>query len=218
MNLPIHIPFIALATLAGLFMLFRMRLPLHLALFPFFLMFTIYIEVNGYLLGSKGINNTIYFNIFSIVGFDFYLYLIYHYIQSRIVKILIIIAAVSYTIVASVNLIFYQGLHQFNTLSYAFNSLLIIIFCGCFFFEVFTRQKAENLLRNPGFWIVTGLLIFTISTLPLLGLANFITQLSQNSLTIFQGILRISNVLLYLLFTIAFLCRINSIPKSTSLS
>lgn len=211
----VHIPFVALACLVGFIILFTKGLPRPFSLLPFYLLLTLAIEIIGWRLGAQGKNNTIYYNFFSIFSVIFYSYFIYKLLRTRAIKIIIFAAAVIWPLIALINLIFIQGLHQFNTMTYAISSLLIIIFCVCFFFELFKRPEALSLKTNPGFWIVTGLLFFNACTLPLLGLANYIYQFSPVLINNIQTILTILNILLYVLFTIAFLCRKNNYPKYT---
>ena len=212
----LHIPFVALACIVGFVILFNKGLPRPFSLLPFYLLLTLTIEIIGWRIGAQGKNNTIYYNFFSIFSLIFYSYFIYHLLTSRTIKTIIIVAAIIWPVIALINLIFVQGLHQFNTMTYAISSMLIIIFCVCFFFELFKKSEALNLKRNPGFWFVTGLLFFNACTLPLLGLANYIYQFSPVLINNFATILTILNILLYVLFTIAFLCRKSNYPKYTS--
>jgi len=216
MQIPLHIPFIALSCLVGFVILYSKGLPGYLKFLPLYLLLTLSIEIIGWQLGQRNQNNTIYFNFFSLFSFIFYMYTLYSLLRAKLTRTLIIVAAIAYPLVALFNMIFIQGLHQFNTMTHDISSLLIIIFCVCFFFELFTRPEALNLKKNPGFWVVTGLLFFNACTLPLLGLANYIYQFSPAILPNFQAILTILNILLYVLFTIAFLCRSSLSRKYTS--
>ena len=209
MNVPIHLIFILLSAIVGFIVLLKGALPSYLKFFPLFLICTFIVEVIGWQLGVRGINNVIYFNFSSIISIIYFLYIIHELLISRIAMRIIIICAIVYTIVALTNIFFIHGMHVFHTMTWSVGSFLIIIFCVYFFYELFTRPYFINLRREPGFWIVTGLLFFNACALPFSGLANYIYQFSPVLIRSFYWMLSFLNVLLYLLFTIAFLCRIN---------
>ena len=209
MNMPIHIIFILLSSLVGIFVSFRLTPPSYMRLLPYFLFLTFVVEVIGWQLGQQGINNAIYFNIFSIIFFLYYLYIIYQLLRSRIIKKILLGSMFVFPIVVLINILYVQGPHVFHTITYSIGSLFTIIFCVYFFYELFRIPYAINLKVHPGFWIVTGLLFFNVCTIPFIGLSNYIYQFSPVLINNFQFILSFLNVLLYLLFTIAFLCRIS---------
>ncbi len=209
MGFPIHIIFILLSAIVGFIVLSRGTLPPYMRLLPFFLLLTFILEVIGWQMGQQGINNTIYFNFYSILFFLYYLYIIHQVLRSGWVKKILIGCMVVYPLLALANIFFIQGPHVFHTMTYSIGSLLTIIFCVYFFYELFRIPHSIKLKTHPGFWIVTGLLFFNACTLPFIGLSNYIYQFSPVLINNFQRILSILNVLLYLLFTIAFLCRIS---------
>ena len=209
MGFPIHIIFILISSIVGLIISFRGNVPSYMKFLPYFLFFTFIVEVIGWQMGQQGINNAIYFNFYSIIFFIYYLYIIHEILRSGRVKRVLLVCMVVYPILALINIFFIQGPHVFHTMTYSIGALLTIIFCVYFFYELFRIPHSINLKSHPGFWIVTGLLFFSTCTLPFIGLANYIYQFPTVQLINFHFILSFLNVLLYLLITIAFLCRIN---------
>jgi hypothetical protein len=73
---------------------------------------------------------------------------------------------------------------------------------------LFQSRYSVSLLRQPPFWICSGLLFYYTCSFPLQSLQNFIHALPnvilQNLLIIFI----LLNCFLYLSFTIAYLCRL----------
>jgi hypothetical protein len=71
-------------------------------------------------------------------------------------------------------------------------------------------------VRQPAFWISSGLLFYYSVTFAQYGLVNFISNLPSNVIQTLLTILVIINTCLYLSFTIAFLCRLK-IHRSMSM-
>ena len=209
MELSVHHIFILISAIVGFILLINGNLPAYMRLLPFFLVLTLILELIGRQMGVRGINNTIYYNLFSILSFIYYWYIIHQILRSGLVKRILLFCMIGYPLLSLVNIFYIQGPHVFHTMTYSFGSLLTIIFCVYFFYELFRIPHSINLKTHPGFWIVTGLLFFNACTLPFIGLANYIYQFSPVLIKNLKFILSFLNVLLYLLFTIAFLCRLN---------
>jgi hypothetical protein len=63
-------------------------------------------------------------------------------------------------------------------------------------------------VKEPAFWICSGLLFFYTCSFPLFGLWNHLHGLPRIILRNLAAVMQFLNVLLYSLFSIAFLCRI----------
>jgi len=209
MGFPFYIIVILISSIVGLVVSFRGNAPSYLKFLPYFLFVTFVLEVIGWQMGQQGINNAIYFNFFSLIFFIYYLYIIHQILRSAIIKRILLFCVILYPIIALINIFFIQGPHVFHTMTYSIGALLTIIFCVYFFYELFRIPHSITLKNHPGFWIVTGLLFFNTCSLPFIGLANYIYQFSPVLINNIQFILGFLNVLLYLLITIAFLCRVN---------
>ncbi len=180
----------------------------YLKLFPPFLLATVIIEVWGSYLGSIGENNAVVYNFFSTFEFCFYLFVISLLVNSPRVKKIIRVVIPVYFLSAITNILFIQGMKTFHTVTYSSGCLLIVAFCIYYFFELFRLPKSENLVRNPAFWICSGLLFFYCCGFPLFGLINLWSKIPQLRVIRknFTDFVTILNILLYSLFMIAFLC------------
>ncbi|HMH31937.1 MAG TPA: hypothetical protein VK543_02850 [Puia sp.] len=212
MNLEVII--IVISFFAALTVYFQPGSPLYLKLFPPFLAMTILVELTAsYFIVKYGENVSVY-NIFNIVNFCFYYFVLREIITNKTAKKVIFYIMMIFLPLAVCNLLFVQKIGNFNSMTFSIGSLLIVGMCVYYFFELFQLPKAINLLREPAFWICSGLLFFFVCSFPFFGLINFISNASLLLLSRFVRVLIIVNVFLYSLFTIAFLCRIR-IRRST---
>jgi hypothetical protein len=209
MDLPFHIPFVIAAAIVGLVFWLIDSLPSYMKLLPYFLIITCLLELFAWRMVGKGFNTAIYYNFYSVLTFVYYWFIIFQLLRSGWVKRILIICMIVYPIAVLLNLLLLQGFFVFNTLTYSIGALISIIFCVYFFYELFRIPHSINLKKYPGFWIVTGIFFFNACALPFVGLANYIAQFSFVLINNLQFILRFLSVLLYVLFSIAFLCRIS---------
>ena len=215
--LPLYVYFIAISFLASLSVYFISKSsPFYLKLFPPFLLATLIVESFGAYLPSINKPNVWLYNFFTVFEFCFYLFVIILIINNNRTKKIIRIILILYPTITIVNIIFIQQMKAFHTVTYALGCLLIVIFCICYFLELFKNPKSVKLKNNPAFWICSGLLFFYCCGFPLYGLTNFISGISKLIIRNFFSIIIILNIFLYSLFTIAFLCRLK-IRKYTSL-
>lgn len=180
----------------------------YLRLFPPFLLATIIAEFSGSYLGYLDKNNSYIYNFFSVIEFYFYMHLISLIITNNKAKLVIRISGFIYALVAVINIVFFQGMNVFHTVTYSLGCLMIVAACIYFFLELFRLPESVKLSRNPGFWICSGLLFFYCCGFPLYAFINFWVGVKwmRNS---FEGIFDILNIFLYSLFIIAFLCHRN---------
>ena len=205
--LSINIYIIALCFLVSLSVFFTQKTSFsYLKLFPPFLLLTLISESFGSYLGTKGIPNVLLYNLFSTFEFCFYLLIISLIIYDKKWKWFIRISIAIYTLVALANILFIQKSNTFHTMTYAIGCLLIVFFCIYYFFELFRVPQSEKLLKNPAFWICSGLLFFYCCGFPLYGLINSWSNISKIVLNNFDTIVSILNFFLYSLFMIALLC------------
>lgn len=208
MSIPPSIYFEFVCFLASLSLFVQKNTPRHLKLFPFFLLVTILIEVTGMILWRMGKSNIILYNLFAVFAVTFYLFYLKNIIRHRLVKSLITTAIIIYPIFAIINIFFIQ-VDAFQSITYSLGCLLIVGACVFYFYELFQLKQSIQLSREPAFWISSALLFFFTCTLPFIGLTNFLYEVSPVIAQNLGAILAIINFLLYSMFTIAFLCRLN---------
>jgi len=193
--------------LASLALFFQASVPRYLKTFPFFLLLTIIIEIAGILLTKKKVDSIPMYNVFTTFEFIFYLYILRSIIYNIKVKKIILWLMAMYPVLVLINMIFFQK-NTFHTNTYSLGCLLIVGACIYYFYEIFQTTHSVNLVKEPAFWICSGLLFFYTCSFPLLGLWNHLHGLPRIILRNLAAVMQILNVLLYSLFSIAFLCRI----------
>ena len=204
MNTPVliieTISFLASGTL-----FFQVSTPTFLRYFFVFLLLTIVVESS--VLVKVGINVILLYNFFSAFEFVFYLFILMNIIQNPRIKKAILHILWIYPVSVVVNVFLFQ-VNVFHSITYTIGCLLTVASCIYYFLEIFRKPGSINLLREPAFWLCTGLLFYYTCSFLLLGLYNYIQGLPKVIISHIYTILTIMNFLLYILFSIAFLCRI----------
>ncbi len=200
--------FMAIALLASLALFVQPRADLYLTLFPWFLLLGLLGEFWSDYRAFHQENNIMLTNLTSIYSVIFYLFVLQRIIRTPKMKKFLAYVLPGYILLSVINIFLVQkvGVHS---MSYSLGCLLIVAACIFYFWELFQQPQSVNLVREPAFWICSGLLFYYACTFPLFGLLNFI-QISKYD-TIVRNlviVLVLLNMFLNLSFTIAFLCRL----------
>lgn len=191
-----------------------------LKILTLFLVVTVCVEILGLLFTVylKRELNVILYNNYLTLEFCFYLYLIRSFVRKKIIKMWLIIVIVIYGLLGFTNNVLLQGKSgSFSSMSYSLGCFFIISFLLYYFYELMLYPSSTTLKNQPSFWVCSGLLFFYTSTFAVFGLTNFISHLPNivyNGISIF---ITITNIVLYSMFSIAFVCQ-TQIQKSNSLS
>jgi hypothetical protein len=214
-GLPLYTYLIAFALLVSFSIYIQPgKFPLYLKFFPPFLTITLVIEIRSFYMWNSGMQTYRLYNFFTLFEFCFYLFIISRIVNSFRVKKIITYTIIAYLILTMINISFFQK-GTFHSITYSLGCLLIVTAAVYYFFELFQYPKSIRLTNEPSFWICSGLLFYYCCSFPFLGLASSLGSMPKILLNNVQTILNVINVLLYTLFTIAFLCRIK-IRKYTS--
>ncbi len=207
-----------LSFLTSLFFFIKQPKPNKLVFFSLFLLLTLIIEFTANYLSAKNISNTPLYNIFTSLEFIFYIYTIRLFIQRSLAKKIFVYAMAAYGLAALINIFFIQGIMVFHTITYAAGCLVVVFCCAYYFFETLLRPTPVILVRMPDFWICSGLLFFYAVSFPIYGFTNFVMGLPHALLRNFNLFIQILNIILYTMFSIAFLCRFRVTKSPLSLS
>jgi len=178
-----------------------------LKLFCPFLSLTILVEGYGLYLSMNNITNIWVYNIFCAIEYCFYLYVISCIIHNSKMRSITRYAFALYAPIAIIDVLLTPKT-SFASLEFSLGSVMIIVCCVYYFFELFRYPKPVNLAREPSFWICLGLLIFYCGNLPYIGLMMFFAAVSQRIINALALLLIIVNIVMYTLFIIAFICRL----------
>lgn len=223
MHWGINLYFEALALISSIFFFLQKRNKVILYFIPFlFLTLTIEFIGSKYSQNSYYVKNIRYgmYNIFTTIEFLFYGYLFFkHFIKKRL-KLIALIFLPVFTALVIFNILFLQGFSKtFNTYTFLIGSFFIVIFCCFFFYESVLPEKIDDqLMRQPFFWISSGLLIYYLGSVIINALFDYLTSndLRLEGIKIYTIINNSLIIVLYLSFCISFfLCPNN---KKISLS
>ncbi len=205
-----YIVFIAISFLVSLTIYFQPDTRLYLRLFPLFLLLTLAVELISFYfsVNNKTIAILIIYNFFSLFEYLFYMYVLREIIQHKRAKKIIFYITWLYILLEILNFLFIQKITAYNSMTYALGCLLIGAICIYYFFELFQSAHSVSLVRQPSFWICSGLLFYYCCSFPIYGLLNFLKKAPPVIQNNFGVVVLLLNVFLYSSFTIAFLCRI----------
>jgi hypothetical protein len=223
MHWGINLYFEAFALFSSIFFYLQKRNKIILYFIPF-LFLTLTIEF----IGSKYSQNLYYvknirygmYNIFTTIEFMFYGFLFSRHFSKKTLKKIALYFIPSFATLSLLNILFIQGFSKtFNTYTFLIGSFFIVIFCCFYFYESVLPEKIDDqLMRQPFFWINSGLLIYYLGSVIINALFDYLTSndLRLEGIKIYTIINNSLIIVLYLSFCIAFfLCPNN---KKTSLS
>jgi hypothetical protein len=216
MTFNVETAFVLISLLASLSVYFQINKGYrYLRFFPPFLLITFCLETFISFLANKTGSNFAAYSLFGTLEFFFYLWVIRQAIESRKARMVLSQVLWLFPLFAVIDLIFIQGLDNFNSYSYSIGSLLIVLFCIWYFYDLFQSEHSRRILSDPSFWICCGLFFYYCCSFPLFGLINFLRNMPRFNNKTLHIILYLMNIVLYSSFTIAFLCRLK-VRNSTS--
>jgi len=188
----------------------------YLKVFSLFLLANLITEGITAYKAWAGVHNLVLSNFVTAFDFAFYLYFFGQIVRSEKVKKIIQFLVILYPVLFLINIFFIQGMDTFHSMTWCLGCLLVIIFCIYYFWELFQQTQSINLSRQPSFWICCGLLFYNACTFPFYASTNFVYVLPKVILRNLLFIFVLLNILLYLSFTIAFLCRLTNRKSMSS--
>ncbi|MES2331265.1 MAG: hypothetical protein V4539_16800 [Bacteroidota bacterium] len=207
------------AILTG-FAVLRKKDPQHIVLFPYFLLLVLLVEYTSATIQKRhpGQSTVLLFNLFAAAEFAFFIYFFSRAMPNEKTKN--IIRKTGYILPAAclINAFFIQGLYVFNTFTFMAGCLSMVILSVIYYYQLFNQATDTNRLREPSFWIITGIIFFFVCTVSVMGAVNYISLLPAVVRENLHRILLLVNAIFYLTFIIAFLCQINIRKLSSSSS
>lgn len=173
-----------------------------------YLTFMILSELTGrYIKKIIGQPNSWLFNFTIPLEYLFYFFLIYKLSLTKSFKQPIKFTGFLFVTTVLINLFFIQGFHDLNTYTLKIGSSLMIFLSGLGLVDLFKNDEHITLVRNPLFWICTGVLFFnTGEFFYLFFLDTLLKNKWDETARLFESI---NNKLIYVLYTcisISMLC------------
>lgn len=165
-----------------------------------YLFFLVVIELSAvYMVQVLKLHSTPLYNISIPIEYSFYAYLFYEHLQGPIIKKTAKLLVILIPTVCAANLLFGQGFKGFNSTNLLLSSTIVLLLCCAYFVDLFRRDEEISLLREPMFWITTGVLFFNLGELA----TNLFWQyLLQNTREEYSTLVRLINSsLIYVLYT-----------------
>ncbi len=204
--IPIIVGFIAI--IFSSILLFNKSTPIYLKAFsPFSIIDTLVSILTTYL-ASKSIHTIPIENALTTFEFCFYIWVLRSIINNLLIKKLSLFFLFGLPIMVVLNVFLIQGYNSFHTLTYSIGSLIIISLSIYYFFELFQTQYAIWLAKEPGFWIASGLLFYYSVSFPLFVSLNLMKHFPVTLGNVIGIICSLMNFILYSLFCISFICKI----------
>jgi hypothetical protein len=219
MSLPLYIYFLVPCIFIGISVYFQKSSPLYLRILPVLLIINLVVEIFGQWLARKYGSNTTMFNFYMALLVTAHLFLLREMVVGKLVKKIVLQLLWLYPLICIVNIIFIQGISNWQSYSYLIGNLIIVGLTVYYFFELFKRPTFINLMKEPAFWICSAFLFYYMGSFPFLGLINLLVSAPPIVRNNLSTILTLLNILQYILFSIAFLCRANfRKPHSTKIA
>jgi hypothetical protein len=183
--------------------------------FIIFLLLMVSVELTGlYIRNKLGEVNTWLYNMSIPVEYLFYGFIIGSLCHTQRYRKIIFYSSLLFAIWAIGNLLFIQGFTNLATNNLKIGSILMIFFSGLGLVDLFNNDSHSSLLKNPLFWICTGVLFFnTGEFLYLFFFDVFLKNKWDKTANLFASI---NNKLIYVLYTclsIAIICSKKSEKK-----
>lgn len=179
----------------------------YLRTIPWLLLLSLTVELVARYYRIRSINNLWLVNIYSIIELSYFTYTLYLILRKTFVLRLMYFI----TGICLIDIFFVHGLKIFHADSYALSVLIIVYICIYYYYNTFKEAQVDNLLKEPSFWMVTGLLVFYATSLSVAGIFNYIAELPKEMILLTRSIILSVNSIFYIILIIAFICQINTL-------
>ena len=200
---------------------FQKPTPQYLKLFPFYFMGVIASGIYGEWLNNNHQYNTGIGNVWSIIEFCFYFFVLREIIVNIKIRRILFVLIILFAGFAFLILLFIQQKVGSNVVNNSVGSLITVIFSIYYFMELFQKKEVQSLSTLPAFWIVSAILFNAVLSYPAYVMGSFMETVDKSNYQkyaiIFNNLGLIFYIVLILtaiLYSIGFLCRIR-IRKST---
>lgn len=191
---------------------FRYNYEWHLKFFSILLGLTFFIEVlTLVMINLLYVRSTQWvYNLFVPIELVAYGYFYLLLLKKKWLKRLTLAISIVFPIAGLVTTFTVFHFYTWNSYQAIGSALFSIVFAVSYYYELFVSTEEFKLKNKPEFWIATGMIIFYSCQLPFLGTLNYLVKVSMELANTFLDVLDYIDILMYLIFCYAFLCRINT--------
>lgn len=207
-RLPMHVVIIILCFIIALLSKLQKQPPGYLNSFILYILLTITTEIIAWWYSFHNKHNLTFYNFYAIINFTYLIYLLRSFISNRKVTNVMTGAIIIYPIITLINAFWIQGQDTFNTYTFLSGCILVVTASIFYFYERIKHPGPHSLLIDPTFWVSTGLLFFYTCSPPLTGVLNAISLMPFYNYKTLYFINIMINIILYLLFSISFICNL----------
>jgi hypothetical protein len=194
---------------------FRLDFPFHLKLFSCLLGLTALVELTAFILPTCfHIKNNWLYNAFTLVEFWAYGFFYTWIIRKKILKRIILVFLLTFPVFWFITVFYQYGFFTWNSSVIVVGSFFSVLLPLMYYYQIITEREIIPLRALPEFWIATGMLIFYLGSLPFFGMLNFLGRSHDGMVQKLYTVLTVQNIIMYSLFTYAFLCRTTNTTKS----
>lgn len=154
------------------------------------------------------------YNVFNLVYYLTFAYYFKQIIQLRVVQKIIQGFLYVYPILWYALVFFVFKLDEWNSYVFIVGGVFIIFFAIVYCYELLSAEEPIMLRNCSEFWIAIGLIFFYVCSVPYMGMYRFLTAHYTNLATLLHVPLQISNIVMYSLFTYAFICQLTITKRS----
>lgn len=181
-----------------------------------FLLLTVLIEFTGKVTTPlKGFKTPMY-NFFNIVEFIFYLLVLRQFTDTKMIRRFLLLLIVPVFLFFIINIFFIQKIQDYNSYTSAVGSFILLAACLVLLLEVLSSDNKLYIIRWPGFWIISPLILFYAGNFFNVSLMNYTFKYHRSEATMLYKLFnRNLNVVLYSCFAIAFILDIKYQQKDS---
>ena len=122
--------------------------PIFLKLFPAYFFCALKVDLRSEWLVQHGQYNTGLGNVWGIIEFCFYFFVLREIINNPKIKRVIVIVSAAFALFASFNLIFIQHKVGFNPVNFTIGCMITVLVCIYYFVELFQKTEIRSLSRS----------------------------------------------------------------------
>lgn len=213
-----------LAAVSGSYYLRKARYPLRNTKYlVWFLWFTLFVEVFGayapigyysdykffgFVKDSVFVNNTWWYNIFSVLNFAFFTYYFTSYIRAKRVRWVLFLGIGVFIVSAVIYYAVSEGAFLgFESFINTPGAILLLCSIMVFYYHLLRSELILKLKYFLPFYVSIGVLVFNLTVTPIEQLSMFLTTDEGNKffLVLYVNVLRFANFLFYFLIITGFL-------------